>query len=226
MSAVSGASNNSNVYNTNTSDQKVATNDTSAEGLSNMFLELLVAQISHQNPLNPMDGTQYVSQLAEFASVESLQSLKINSEKSLSFMDSLQALEATSLVGKMVDVSADTVMLEQQGKVSGAVNLGVDADAVSVKLYDSDGKLVEEQNLPYSGVGTLRFEFSEQQAGGYYVIATATVEGRPLALGTMLSGEVERISVGASKDDIILQVNGLGNHALFDINQLTAKSNS
>ncbi|MDX3774325.1 flagellar hook capping FlgD N-terminal domain-containing protein [Chromatiaceae bacterium AAb-1] len=226
MSAVSGTDNNSNVYNTNNNQEQVALNDTSPEGLSTMFLELLVAQISHQNPLNPMDGTQYVSQLAEFSNVESLQSLKINSGKSLQFMESMQALEATALVGKTVDVPADTIVLEQRGNVRGAVNLGVEADAVSIKLYDTDGKLVEEQNLPYSGVGTLRFEFSEQDAGGYYVVATATIDGTPLPLNTLLSGEVERISVGAAKDDIILQVNGLGNHALFDINQLTATGNS
>ena len=51
--------------------------------MSTMFLELLVAQISNQNPLEPMDGTEYVSQLAEFANVESLQSINQNTSSSL-----------------------------------------------------------------------------------------------------------------------------------------------
>ena len=35
-----------------------------------MFLQLLVAQIRNQNPLNPTDGVQFLSQLAEFTSLE------------------------------------------------------------------------------------------------------------------------------------------------------------
>jgi flagellar basal-body rod modification protein FlgD len=36
------------------------------------FLQLLVAQLKGQNPLDPMDGTQFVTQLAQFSSVEEL----------------------------------------------------------------------------------------------------------------------------------------------------------
>jgi flagellar basal-body rod modification protein FlgD len=35
-----------------------------------MFLQLLVAQIRHQDPLNPSDGTQFLTQLAEFTNLE------------------------------------------------------------------------------------------------------------------------------------------------------------
>lgn len=223
MSSVGNIGSGNNVQ--GNSNQAIAANGTSAEGLSDMFLKLLVAQISHQNPLSPMDGTQYVSQLAEFANVESLQSLKVNSGKSLAYMESMQALEATSLIGRTVDVAADTIVLEQKGHVAGAINLGVEAESVNVKLYSADGKLQQEQTLPYSGIGTLRFEFSEQAAGGYYVQATATINGVPRPVNTLLSGDVERVSVGASKDDIILQVNGLGNHTLKDINQLAFAAN-
>jgi len=191
-----------------------------------MFLDLLVAQISHQNPLDPMDGTQYVSQLAEFANVESLQSLKIDSGKNLELQASQQALQATALIGQQVDVAADTILLEQAAPVKGAVNLGVEAQSVTVRLYNAQGQLMEQQELPFTGVGTLRFAFEQQDAGGYYVQADANINGKPQPLTTMLSGEVERVSVGSNKDDIILQVNGLGNHALLDTNQLAFGGNS
>lgn len=35
-----------------------------------MFLQLLVAQIRHQNPLNPANGTEFVAQLAQFTQLE------------------------------------------------------------------------------------------------------------------------------------------------------------
>jgi len=37
------------------------------QGLNNMFLQLLVAQLQNQSPLNPMDPTQFVGQLAQFS---------------------------------------------------------------------------------------------------------------------------------------------------------------
>lgn len=217
MTTISSFATNSNPALQNSN---VATNTVNADGLSTMFLQLLVAQIKNQNPLDPLDGTQYVSQLAEFANVESLQAMKVGLNKNTNLLESMQALEATALVGKSVDVRADTLVLEQAAAIRGAVNLGVEAQAVTVKLYNSNGVLLGEQQLAYSGVGTLRFEFPTQNSGAYLVQASATINGREQPLQTWLSGDVERVSVGASKDDIILQVNGLGNHGLLEINQL------
>ena len=194
--------------------------NSSSEEMSTMFLELLVAQISNQNPLEPMDGTAYVSQLAEFSNVESLQGIRQNTTQSLDYMSSLAVLEATKIVGESVDVKASSIALEQNGNVAGLVNLGTAADSVTVQLYNENGEMVEEKNLPYSGVGELRFEFENQNAGGYAVRAYATTQGVPKQLDTWLSGSVERVSVGKTPEDILLQVDGLGNFSLTEINQL------
>ncbi|CAM3074238.1 flagellar hook assembly protein FlgD [Pseudoalteromonas distincta] len=194
--------------------------NSSSEEMSTMFLELLVAQISNQNPLEPMDGTAYVSQLAEFSNVESLQGIRQNTTQSLDYMSSLAVLEATKIVGESVDVKASSIALEQNGNVAGLVNLDTAADSVTVQLYNENGEMVEEKNLPYSGVGELRFEFENQNAGGYAVRAYATTQGVPKQLDTWLSGSVERVSVGKTPEDILLQVDGLGNFGLTEINQL------
>ena len=194
--------------------------NSSSEEMSTMFLELLVAQISNQNPLEPMDGTAYVSQLAEFSNVESLQGIRQNTTQSLDYMSSLAVLEATKIVGESVDVKASSIALEQDGNVAGLVNLDTAADSVTVQLYNENGEMVEEKNLPYSGVGELRFEFENQNAGGYAVRAYATTQGVPKQLDTWLSGSVERVSVGKTPEDILLQVDGLGNFSLTEINQL------
>ena len=201
-------------------ESNVLGNGQSAQEMSTMFLELLVAQISNQNPLEPMDGTEYVSQLAEFANVESLQSINQNTSSSLSYMNSLMVLEATNMVGESVDVLANSVALESPGSVAGMVNLSSPADSVTVQLYNSNGDLVEEKNLPYTGAGSLRFEFDNQGAGDYAVRAYTTTDNIPTQLDTWLSGNVERVSVGGSSDDIILQIDGLGNYGLTEINQL------
>lgn len=55
-----------------------ATAETPTSSLANKqtFLTLLVAQIKNQNPLNPADGTEFLSQLAQFSELEQLISIR------------------------------------------------------------------------------------------------------------------------------------------------------
>lgn len=54
-----------------------SSSSTSADSLTNttVFMQLLVAQLENQDPLNPADGTTFVTQLAQFASLEQLNSI-------------------------------------------------------------------------------------------------------------------------------------------------------
>ena len=51
-----------------------------AEEQKNQFLQLLVAQLKGQNPLDPKDGTEFVSQLAQFSSLEELINIRTTLE--------------------------------------------------------------------------------------------------------------------------------------------------
>lgn len=61
------------------------------------FLSLLVAQLQNQDPLSPMDNTQYIAQMAQFSSVEQL----INMKEEISLLR-LNIGTASSLIGKHV----------------------------------------------------------------------------------------------------------------------------
>ena len=52
-----------------------------AEEQKSQFLKLLVAQLKGQNPLDPKDGTEFISQLAQFSSVEELINIRTALEK-------------------------------------------------------------------------------------------------------------------------------------------------
>lgn len=80
------------------------------------FLKLLVAQMRHQDPTNPMDPTQYVTQLATFSQVE--QSVQMNT-KLADILATSQLSQASSVIGKEL-TSAD-------GSITGVVK--------EVKLY-------------------------------------------------------------------------------------------
>ncbi len=88
------------------------------------FLQLLVAQMKNQDPLNPTDPTQQMSQLASFSNVE--QSIKLNQK--LEAMTTLSALtQADSLIGRTL-TSAD-------GKTTGTVkSIQVNSDGTVATL--------------------------------------------------------------------------------------------
>src|SRR5262245_61991177 len=68
----------------------------------NDFLKLLMAQLSHQDPMSPMDSEAFVAQLAQFASVEQLQGANSRLDGLLVSSAAAQQLSAVSLVGREV----------------------------------------------------------------------------------------------------------------------------
>lgn len=66
---------------------------------SNTFLQLLVAQLKYQDPMNPAQGTEFLAQTAQFTMVEKLSSLAQQSSDSLAAQ---RAVEATSMVGRSI----------------------------------------------------------------------------------------------------------------------------
>lgn len=66
-----------------------------AQDQKNQFLQLLVAQLKGQNPLNPMDGTAFVGQLAQFSSLEELTKINGNLESVQDILNTHSASTAT-----------------------------------------------------------------------------------------------------------------------------------
>lgn len=76
-----------------------------------VFLELLVTEMQYQDPLNPMDGTEYVAQLAQLSTVEQLTTLNDNMSQFLQYQN---LYEGSSLIGKTVEIN--------DGEVTGVVS--------------------------------------------------------------------------------------------------------
>jgi flagellar basal-body rod modification protein FlgD len=97
------------------------------------FLKLLITQFSTQDPLNPVTDTAFISQMAEFASLENAK--ETQSEISLIRQQSANQ-EAISMIGKEVELLSG-----DDGVVSGKV---------SKVLIDSDGPKLVVDGYPYA----------------------------------------------------------------------------
>lgn len=78
------------------------------------FLQLLVTQLKQQDPLNPMDNTEYISQLAQFSSLEQMTNMSSQLGTLNSGISSLEGMDAANLVGKQVAYSTT----DSSGKAS------------------------------------------------------------------------------------------------------------
>jgi flagellar basal-body rod modification protein FlgD len=80
------------------------------------FLNLFVTQMKYQNPLDPMDNTEFTAQLAQFSSLEQLTNINTQLTDLLSYENSLHNTLTTSLIGRNVTFSGDE---EGSGTVTG-----------------------------------------------------------------------------------------------------------
>lgn len=167
------------------------------------FLKLLIAQISHQDPLKPMDDTAFVAQLAQFSVVEQA----ISTNQKLDFLALQQQgqgnSQTASLVGKVVSVRGDRVTLDGQG-LSVPVNftLGSPAKTVSVSVKDAHGKTVRAMQLGSEPAGLIRVSWDgkddsgmTQPAGTYTISVDAKSEtGAPVEVQQQSSGVLKSVS--------------------------------
>lgn len=121
------------------------------------FLELLVTQMQNQDPLNPMDGKQMASQLAQFNSVEQLigvnNGLKQLSESQQLMRSELTNSMASSLTGKKVRALSNTVNLEAGKDANINYDLSNAASEVEVVIRDSSGNTVRRETIEGASKG-------------------------------------------------------------------------
>lgn len=141
----------SNIVNQN-GDQAQAGNSRAQLGKDD-FLQLLTVQLRYQDPLNPMENTEFVAQMAQFSSLEQLQNMNQTMEKSQGAEAELQAAFknnlVTSLVGKAVEVPTQEVAYDGE-TTEVAYRLGPQARSASLQILDARGQMVRELELDTS----------------------------------------------------------------------------
>lgn len=110
------------------------------------FLKLLVMQLQNQDPLNPMDGTEFASQLAQFSSVEQLSNINTNLTDSLNanalLSQSINNALSSTFIGREVKATASSFNYTGETGLKLGYTLPAAASTVNVKIFNSAGTLV------------------------------------------------------------------------------------
>ncbi|MEN8638139.1 flagellar hook assembly protein FlgD [Pseudomonas sichuanensis] len=180
------------------------------------FLQLLVTQMKNQNPLDPQENGEFVAQLAQFSSLEGIQSLNDSVNGILTGIGSSQALQATSLVGRSVIVQTDKAVVDTTSSFNGQVVVPQSISDGKVTIKDKDGNVVKTIQLGAQKAGTADFiwdgtnEKGEKVAPGTYTFAAeTTVEGKAKTLSTLLPARVNSVSF-QNGSEMMLDLAGIG----------------
>lgn len=177
------------------------------------FLKLLVAQLSHQDPLKPMEGTEFVTQLAQFTSVEQqiMQSQKLDILSTQ--MQGLAGNEAAMLVGKRVTVQGQgNLNFDGSLAATGSFSLQGNATSVKVDIKDKDGNVVRTMDMKSRNAGAVGVTWDGKNDSGktmppgqYSVEVHATdKDGKPVATTQQVSGIVTAVTYDKGYPEVVL----------------------
>jgi len=132
----------------------------SAQDQSDRFLKLLVAQMSNQDPLNPMDSAEVTSQMAQISTVEGVQTVNQSIGNLGMQLTQMQTMQGAALVGKDVATEGDTVRENPSTHAGdGGFELAGNATSVKVDIVDSSGKTIDTIDMGALTQGRHSFDY-------------------------------------------------------------------
>jgi len=186
------------------------------------FLTLLTTQLKNQDPLSPMDSTQFTNQLVSFSGVEQQIKMNGNLTKLLAASGASQTTLALSYIGLNIPMTGSTFDYPGGGSVATTYDLPVSASNNTLRILDQNGNTVYSQTGELSGGAhtfvwdgadqngqivapgtyTLRVDAQDQNHGG--ISATTTVPGRVTGVETAADGTIDLIIGGTSPKKVPL----------------------
>jgi len=184
---------------------------TSGNDLQNTFMQLLVAQLKNQDPLNPMDNSQMTSQLAQINTVNGIQQLNTTMS---SMLTQNATTQASSMIGRTVQVPTNNLTL-----ASGAANFGVSvpngADDVVVTITNAAGVAVRTVDLGQMAAGSGNYTWNgkddkgNQLADGAYSIKVSATQGGKVVTANALGiDKVAGVTINNGTMQLVLASGG------------------
>jgi flagellar basal-body rod modification protein FlgD len=217
-----------------TSGSKAADSKATLGTNFNTFLTMLTTQLKNQDPLSPMDSTQFTNQLVQFSSVEQQIAANSNLEKLIALQQTSQTSQGINYLGQNVEISGTDLPL-QDGSATFTYTLPKEASTSTVQIRDSDGKLVK--TIPgetAAGLHSVTWDGKDsdnaQLKDGKYtinVIASAA-DGSTLTATTTTIGRVTKVINDATKGtELVMEAGSSGDSITTSMSKVVSiKDNS
>lgn len=213
MSLVSYVSSAVNTGTTSTS----STTTSSSSSLNDdktAFLSLLTTQLQHQDPLSPVDTTEFTNQLISYSSLEQLMNMSSQLSDVVDALSASNGLSAFSYLGTDVEVDSSTATL-QNSQAEWNYVVGSDASNVTLQVTDSSGKAVYSKALTSVTAGTYNFSVDAADMGtnltdgSTYKLSVVATDSTGASVTTDANAIVTVDNVQSTSGNITLSAGGL-----------------
>lgn len=191
------------------------------------FIKLMTTQMNHQDPMKPMENGDFLSDMAQFSTVSGLKEIKESFNSLANALQSSQALQASSMVGRQVLVPGSVSTFSEGTPMRGAVELEQNISDLKVSIMDDKGVLVKEINLGNKPAGVAHFDWDGMLAGdkkatsgNYRIQAVGSVDGEQQSLNTLISDKVQSVSLGQGGQGVTLSLANAGSAGLADVKEI------
>lgn len=179
------------------------------------FMRLMVAQLQNQDPTKPMDNFEFLSQIAQFGTVDGIQGLQSGFSELTSLMSSSQTLQAAGLVGHKVVTQSNLGVLAPDQTLDATVTLPRNSSAVHLYIQDMSGRLVHTRTMGAAAAGDIKVQWDGMTdagdpapAGQYRVSAEAVINGQAQGVPTYAHSLVESVTVDQTGTGVKLNLAG------------------
>jgi flagellar basal-body rod modification protein FlgD len=170
------------------------------------FLRLITTQMKDQNPLQPSDPTQFLSQLEQMSQVSSMQSMQSSLTSLQNSLQSTQMANGAALIGQTVLAPSNSATLDSSGgTVTGAVAAPSGARAVTVSITNSNGALINAFQVTPAASGLTNFTWNGTNSSGtpvapgqYRIAATSSDGATNTTLTPLVASTVQSVVVDSS----------------------------
>jgi len=191
------------------------------------FLELMVAQLRHQDPFAPMENGDFISQMAQFSSVTGLEELNNSFDQLATSLQSNQALQASTLVGRSVFVPSNSGFVSNDGNVQGILNLPAASNNVVVTIEDNVGQAVRKIELGSQSPGDIAFQWdglddngTQVPLGAYRITGQAKQNDGIVSLDTYINAAVESVTLNQTGQGLTLNLKDLGSVPFSQVREI------
>lgn len=202
---------------TATNSRAAATAQTSGALGQQDFMTLMLAQLQNQNPLDPMDNTQFLAQLAQFNTVGGIEKVNTTLASLGSQMADFRVATATNLLGHQVLVPGNIARADAGGSIEGVADLPEAASAVTVTFSNATtGELLKTSVLGPQEKGLVGFDWKDMPADlvsqrtPIRISVAMTTPSGTKDVGPSVFAKVLSARSGASGGDLTLNIEDFG----------------
>jgi flagellar basal-body rod modification protein FlgD len=177
------------------------------------FLELLVMQLSNQDPMDPQDPSEFTAQLTQFSSLEQLASIREGLDMMAITQTSATHASMVQFVGKNVEFADNSIQWDgTESEVDLTYSLGGRAESVTIMVQDDEGNQVKTIELGPQEAGMNKISFDGVSEHGLklppgeytFSVSARTADETTVEVNTLGAGLVESVTFEKGYPELIM----------------------